>query len=199
MVTVINDPMMEELLINERQEKGLDKYDEVWEGVYMMSPIANNEHQWLVLKLAQAISNSCGPEDVVFPGVNVSDRDDWKYNYRVPDVAVYLKDNPAEDKETFMLGGPDLAVEILSPGDRTLEKLDFYASVNTKEVLIINRDPWQLDLYRHDGKILQHIGSINAESASTLETQSIPLKFRLEGIDGRPKFHITSDEETWTF
>ena len=35
-------------------------------------------------------------EGVVFAGCNVTDReDDWMQNYRCPDVAVFLKGNPA--------------------------------------------------------------------------------------------------------
>ena len=32
-------------LIRERRECGGDRYDEVWDGVYVMSPLADNEHQ----------------------------------------------------------------------------------------------------------------------------------------------------------
>ena len=60
----------------------------------------------------------------IFPGCNVSDRPKrWKKNYRCPDVAVFLPGNPAEDRETHWFGGPDFAVEILSPYDRSREKL----------------------------------------------------------------------------
>ena len=34
-------------LIRERRESGGDRYDEVWDGVYVMSPLADNEHQQL--------------------------------------------------------------------------------------------------------------------------------------------------------
>jgi len=46
------------------------------------------------------------------------------------------------------VGGPDFAVEILNPGDRTPEKLPFYASVNVRELLVVDRDPWSLELFR---------------------------------------------------
>ena len=77
-----------------------------------------------------------------FPGVNVSDReDDWTQNYREPDVAVFLEGTTARDMDTHWLGGPDFAIEILSPGDRAREKLDFYAKVNVRELLIVDRAP----------------------------------------------------------
>ena len=37
--------------LRERQKRGIDKYDEVWDGVYVMPPLANNPHQDLVLDL----------------------------------------------------------------------------------------------------------------------------------------------------
>jgi len=34
-------------LIERRRETGADRYDEVWDGVYVMAPLATNEHQRL--------------------------------------------------------------------------------------------------------------------------------------------------------
>ena len=31
-------------LIERRRETGRDRYDEVWDGVYVMAPLATNEH-----------------------------------------------------------------------------------------------------------------------------------------------------------
>ena len=119
-------------LIRERRECGGDRYDEVWDGVYVMSPLADNEHQRLALALSSAIHTALGStEDIqVFPGCNVSSRSQrWKRNYRCPDVAVFLPGNPAEDRNTHWYGGPDFAVEIQSPYDRSREKFGFYAKV----------------------------------------------------------------------
>ena len=40
MVALIQDPQLEQELIAKRRETGADRYDEVWEGVYVMSPTA---------------------------------------------------------------------------------------------------------------------------------------------------------------
>lgn len=42
---LVADPQISEKLIAERKALGLDRFDEVWEGVYVMPPMANNEHQ----------------------------------------------------------------------------------------------------------------------------------------------------------
>jgi len=59
----------------------------------------------------------------VFSGVGISDRKEgWEKNFRFPDVSVYLNGNPAEDCRTHWFGGPDLAIEVVSPKDRTRKK-----------------------------------------------------------------------------
>ena len=131
-------------LIRERRECGGDRYDEVWDGVYVMSPLADNEHQRLALALSSAIHTALGSrEDIqVFPGCNVSSRSQrWKRNYRCPDVAVFLPGNPAEDRNTHWYGGPDFAVEIQSPYDRSREKFGFYAKVGVRELMFVGAAP----------------------------------------------------------
>ena len=57
-----------------------------------MPALANNEHQRIVMRLAEAFSAVIDWDkgDQSLPGCNVSDRDkDWKQNYRCPDVALY--------------------------------------------------------------------------------------------------------------
>ena len=75
-----------------------DRLTEVWEGVTVMSPAANNDHQNLVNALGGVfwlVIESAG-RGRVLQGVNLSDRTpNWLDNYRNPDVAAYLNGNPA--------------------------------------------------------------------------------------------------------
>ncbi len=122
MATLVTDPELEESLLMSRRAMGGDRYDEVWEGIYVMSPLANNEHQALVSDLTTVLNIVVGwtGEGTVFAGVNVSDRrEDWQQNYRCPDVAVFLRNTQAENHGAFWFGGPDFAVEITSRGDRS--------------------------------------------------------------------------------
>src|SRR5436305_2050731 len=110
MPTLVMDPQLEEELLEKRRAWGGDKFDEVWEGVYVMSPLPNIEHQELMANLTAAFRMAfSGRSDVhVFAGVNVSDRrKNWKSNYRCPDVAVVLPGSHAINCDTFFLGGPD--------------------------------------------------------------------------------------------
>ena len=47
MATIIHDRVLQERLQAVRAATGADRYDEVWEGDYMMAPVPNNEHQLL--------------------------------------------------------------------------------------------------------------------------------------------------------
>ena len=66
--------------------------------------------------------------------MNVCDRTEaWQQNCRVLDVAVFLINSSVVNCDAFRYGGPDLVVEILSPGDQGRDKLPFYAQVKTNE------------------------------------------------------------------
>ena len=111
----------------------------------------------------------------VMAGVNVSDREHgWKKNYRCPDVVVFLNHTKAVDCDTFWFGGPDFAVEIASPGDRSREKLEFYAKVGTRELLLVDRKPWSLELYRLDGEKLCPRRKVDARQTRLADERSRP-------------------------
>jgi Uma2 family endonuclease len=206
-MTIIHDRLLEEELRAARKLSGADRYDEVWDGVTVMSPLADIEHQALVMRLGTIIQIALGLDSphLVLPGTNVTDRrDDWRQNYRCPDVAVYLAGTTAENRGTHWLGGPDLAVEIgsehASPDDPTREKVAFYAQVGTRELLIIDRDPWAAELLRLDGDRLAPVGRSTVEDPRTIESAVVPLTFRLEAGSPRPRLVVTQPEagRSWT-
>jgi Uma2 family endonuclease len=182
MSVLVCDPKESRRLIEQRQASGLDRFDEVWEGVYVMPPIANNEHQALASRIGGIIQPLVPwPEGgTVYVGVNVSDRvEGWEFNYRIPDVAVFLKDNPARDCGTHWCGGPDWLTEIVSPRDRSREKFDFYAKVAVREILIVDRDPWSLELYQNHGGDFQLVGQSTVENPLALASSVFPIVFSL--------------------
>lgn len=194
MTIVVTDPTIEKRLIDERQASGADRYDEVWEGVYMMTPMPNNEHQQMVMRLGSILQEVVGwPElGVVCPGVNLSDRgDDWEDDYRVPDVAVFLAGGGAEDLGTHWRGPADFLVEITSPGDRTRERLPFYGRLGVVELLIVERQPWRLELYRGGSGKMEEASRSDVETGGALSPQTVPLTFRLVPGDPRPQVEVT--------
>jgi Uma2 family endonuclease len=192
------DPIELARLIRERRECGGDRYDEVWDGVYVMSPLADNEHQELGFLLSRAIHSGVGSDERVrvFPGCNVSDRPRrWKKNYRCPDVAVFLPGNPAQDRGTHWFGGPDFAVEILSPYDRSREKFGFYAKVGVRELMLVARRPWSLELHRRVGKDFELVGESDPSPDSPLLfSEVLNLGFRLIPGDTRPQIEVSKAE-----
>lgn len=202
MTAIVEDEDLERRLRRYRKRIGADRYDEVWDGVYVMAAMPNNEHQDLVGDLVAILKPAIqyAGRGRVFPGVNVSDQPRrWKKNYRCPDVAVYLTGNPAEDRRTHWYGGPDLAVEIVSPGDRSRMKLDFYAKVGTREVLIFDRDPWRLELFRLVGGEMVSAGVSTAESDEAVRTASVPFHWRIIRAPGEPELELVCTEsgERW--
>ena len=55
MSLLVLDKLVERRLRAHRKAVGIDQHDEVWEGLYVMSPIADNEHQALVMGLSVAL------------------------------------------------------------------------------------------------------------------------------------------------
>lgn len=202
MTTIILDEYAEERVLAERRANGLDRFDEVWDGVYIMSPLANNEHQFVATELSAVIREICrGSGAKVFAACNVSDREvDWKENYRCPDVAVYFPTNPARDKNTHWFGGPDFAVEVVSKKDRTWDKLDFYASVGTRELLIIDREPWKLSLLQLAEKKLVVVGTSSNAENTAIQSAVIGITLQLVSRpEQKPYIEIRHpDGRLWT-
>lgn len=203
MATMIYDAELERRLQLERQAAGADRYDEVWEGVYLMAPMPDDEHQMLVSAMAAILQEIIGWPKLghVRPGVNVSDRaENWRQNYRVPDVAVFLNGTKAKNHGAFWLGGPDLAIEIVSPEDQTRKKLDFYGRVSTRELMIIDRDPWTLELYRLTEKKMVLATTATVGDPRVLSCQVVPLDFDLLPETERPQLLVTErgTGRSWT-
>jgi Uma2 family endonuclease len=193
MTLIVTDPRDQARLIAERRASGADRFDEVWDGDYVMSPIADNEHQDLQGLLTSAFLQAQGTDrrTRVHPGANISDREEgWEHNYRCPDVAVFLANTSARDCGSHWFGGPDFAVEILSPGDRTPKKLPFYASVSVRELLVIARDPWSLELFRLGEGEMASVGKVDSSARNPLSSEVLPLSFRLIAGSPRPIIEV---------
>lgn len=194
MNAVILDQGLARNLIARRKRLGLDMHDEVWEGVYFVSPSADINHQRFSVSLASVFYSAVTAAGLgeSLPVVNVSDRKEgWEKNFRVPDIAVFLNGTGAEDCGTFWFGGPDFVVEFVSPGDRTRKKLPFYESVGTRELLIVDRKPWRLTLFHlTEGKLVE-AGQSTFDDPQQLVSRALPLNFRLAGELTNPAIEVT--------
>jgi Uma2 family endonuclease len=202
-MTVILDDDLAQSIIEDRRQRGARTREEVWDGVTYLMPNPNLEHDDLALFFGTVfnIVFGLGKPNRVQSSPNISDRvDGWESNFRNPDGAVYLAGNPAEDHVTHWCGGPDFLLEILSPKDKAREKLPFYAKVGTREVLIVDRAPWQLELYRLKRGKLKLVGRAGPGDPE-LSSGVVPMAFALVPDGERPKVVLkhTESGQTWSF
>jgi Uma2 family endonuclease len=203
MATLIIDAELEDRLTAQRRAWGADHHDEVWEGVYVMAPLPNDEHQELVadlLSIFQEVIKRPGL-GTVRPGVNLAgDTENWRDDFRCPDVVVFLRDTKARNCDTHWRGGADFVVEIVSPGDRSLEKIPFYGRIGVRELLVIDRQPWRLELYRQQGGRLEKVAESGSVANDICTSAVIPLRFRLVPGEPRPRIEVTHVEtgQCWT-
>ncbi len=203
MAVMVLDPYVEEQILAERAGSDGDQYDEVWEGVYIVTPLPNIEHQDIVGEFHSILRDVIRGTGLgqVFPGVNLSDRDEgWKENFREPDVAVFLHEGKAINCGTHWRGPADFLVEIISPGERTRDKIPFYSSIGVVELLIVDRDPWALELYRHQAGQLVAVGRSTLANPDVLASGTTGLTFQLLPGDPRPKIEVKqpASDRTWT-
>jgi Uma2 family endonuclease len=200
---LITDPVWGMELRAARAREDGDKWNEVWDGVLVMPSLPNDEHQEVRANLLLPLLTVIGVPGLgkVRAGVNVTDRHpDWKSNYRGPDVVVYLTGNPAVNHGTHWVGGPDFLVEIASPGENPRQKNEFYARVGTREVMIIDRDPWGVELFELDGAMLRSVGRADERDAAVVTSATLPFTFGLRAATPRPAIVVThtGTGQTWT-
>jgi Uma2 family endonuclease len=141
MPTLVFDPQPAEIeeLLARRRELGTDRWDEVWEGVLHVIPPPSHKHQLLASRLHRLLgplADEAGLELTAEVGIGSDE-----HNYRAPDLALH---RPA-DVEPQWHRTAALVVEIVSPNDKTWDKLDFYAAHRVDELVII--DPQQRSVH----------------------------------------------------
>ena len=168
---------------------GLDdeRTTEVWEGVTVLTPKADAEHREVVGGLSALFDTLFRAKLVgaASASATLANRTpDWKSNYCNPDAVVFLTGNPVVNHETHWAGGPDLVVEVISPGETPSAKFAFYAAVGTKELLIVHRQPWKLELFTlTDGQL-----TLAGSSPTVCTSVGLGLTFQL--VEGTPRPRI---------
>lgn len=124
-----------EELLADRRRKGLDKRDEVWDGVLHMVPPAATHHQLLAADLNDFLRRVARRRGLVtLYETGLFDPVQGERNYRVPDIVVATP-------ETFSARGVEgsavLLVDVISPNDESRDKLPFYGRVGALEVWLV--------------------------------------------------------------
>jgi Uma2 family endonuclease len=130
--TLVHDPPPVELerLIERRRRLGLDHLDEVWDGVLHMNPPPHSRHGRVLARLLSLLAphaQAAGLEAIAEFGIGETD------NYRVPDAGLL---RPGPDRQYHDTAA--LATEVVSPGDESRHKFDFYAAHRVDEMLIVD-------------------------------------------------------------
>jgi Uma2 family endonuclease len=133
MRTLVLDPPTAGLdeLIERRRRSGLDRMDEVWEGVLHMVPAPSGPHsslEWQIACLLRPLAEQAG----LHAGGQFN-LGEGEHDFRVPDGGLHRVPPLGVWHPTAAL-----VLEIVSPGDESWEKLPFYAAHHVGEVLIVD-------------------------------------------------------------
>ena len=133
MRAVVLDPPTAGLneLLERRRRSGLDRLDEVWEGVLHMVPAPSYGHGDLESQLHRILGPPARRASLTMIGQ--SNLGEGEHDFRVPDGALHRPGASGTWQPTAAL-----VIEIISPDDESWEKLPFYATHHVDEVLIVD-------------------------------------------------------------
>lgn len=133
MRTLVLDPPTAGLngVLENRRRSGLDRMDEIWEGVYHMVPAPSGPHSTIESRLHRLLGPLADSAGLTMSGqCNIGESEQ---DFRVPDGALHRSPPTGVWNATAAL-----AIEVVSPGDESWEKLPFYAAHRVDEVLIVD-------------------------------------------------------------
>jgi Uma2 family endonuclease len=131
-------PEMEALLAH-RKTTGIDRRDEVWEGVLHLVPATNLNHARIARQLQLVLDDAARAAglELLMQEFNLGDSID---NYRVPDGGIFRPGT-----EGTWISTAAMVIEIVSPDDETWEKLPHFAARGVDEVVIVDPGKQRVD------------------------------------------------------
>ncbi len=164
-------------IVEERRRRGIDRWDEVWEGVLHMSPGPAHEHTRVTIEAIAFLQPLVKRKGLGFLSqTNVRKRGSGAANYRVPDLCFVSKARAAILADGWLDGGPDVVFEVHSPGDDTYEKFDFYAEVGVDYIVVIHRDTKRVEVYRRSDEPRMKPVAPGADGWIAVEPLTIALR-----------------------
>ncbi len=148
---------------------------EVVQGVLMMSPAPEVSHQGIIQRISRYLDERIftphlglvltGPTDVKLAIDTVVQ----------PDVLVLLKEHLARIQEKHIAGNPDLAVEVISPGSATYDRLvkyHVYEQAGVPEYWLVNSKKQTVEVFVLEGSQYRSPGALHGEQL--LQSKVIP-------------------------
>ena len=121
-----------EALLERRRRAGVDRVDEVWQGVRHVVPGPSIEHADISQQLAELLGPPARAAGLR-PTISEFNLGEYEHDFRVPDGGLHRPGAAGIWHATAAL-----VVEILSPDDETWQKLPFFAAHHVDEVLIVD-------------------------------------------------------------
>jgi hypothetical protein len=121
-----------EALLERRRFAGVDRLDEVWQGVRHMVPGPSFEHAQVAQQLAVLLDAPARSAGLV-PTMHEFNLGEGEHDFRVPDGGLHRPGAAG-----LWLPTAALVVEVRSPGDESWQKLGFFAAHHVDEVLIVD-------------------------------------------------------------
>lgn len=160
-----------------RRLTGIDRFDEMWEGVLHMAPAPAYEHQRIVMAIVEFLGPLCRQRErgVLAIAINVFNEASKEPDYRIPDFSFVAQGRQhILARDGIRGGGPDAVIEIRSPEDETYEKFPFFARLGVREVIVIHRDTKQPEMYRLAGP--QYV-AVQADADRWLNSEALKVRF----------------------
>jgi len=121
-----------EALLERRRLAGVDRLDEVWQGVRHMVPGPSFEHARVATQLTLLLDAPARGAGLLL-AMHEFNLGESEHDFRVPDGGLHRPGAAGG-----WLSTAAIVVEIISPGDETWQKLPFYAARDVDEVLIVD-------------------------------------------------------------
>jgi hypothetical protein len=134
MATLVLGPPPPELksLLQRRRRAGVDRLDEMWQGVHHLVPAPSLEHARIATQLTLLLDRPSLGGGLLL-AMHEFNLGESEHDFRVPDGGLHRPGATGA-----WLSTAAIVVEILSPGDETWQKLPFYAARHVDEILIID-------------------------------------------------------------
>lgn len=165
-----------EALLEERRRKGVDVFDEMWDGVLHMVPPPGELHQRISTRLLVVLVELADRRGLIAThetGVFRPGRDD---DYRIPDLVVAVEKHRSR---RGVEGRAVLVVEVRSPGDETDAKVPFYAEVGVGWLLHVDAESREVELLQRVGEEMVPVAA-DADGWFNVEPLGLSLRTTAE-------------------
>jgi Uma2 family endonuclease len=167
----------------DRRSKGLDRWDEVWEGVLRVTPAPTVEHQRIVdelIEFLRPLLRRTG-RGALFSQINVFRETTQQPDFRIPDLTfVATGREHVLHADGIRREGPDAVIEVRSPDDETYEKLPFFAAIGVREVIVCDRDTKEPEVFRLRGSRYE---AVERDAAGWLHSLVLGVRLRRVALE----------------